>query len=100
MDRHICRSCAFFALNGYDLCDRELKQSWFTTLRCRGYVFDQSRESRCGVYCDYITFKQWVEILRTPIDGGQRSETWNRFKDENLEKQNSIAMTNEHITKL
>jgi hypothetical protein len=100
VDRHVCRNCAFFALNGYDLCGMEMKQSWFTTLRCRGYVSDPSRESKCGVCSDYISLKQWAEILRTPIDGGQRSAAWDRFKSGNLEKQNSIAMTNEYITKL
>ena len=88
---HICTTCAFYGLNGYDILDKVQKKklSWFTTLRCRGYVFDPSREARCGVCCDYISLDQWATIVRTPITDGRRIAAWDGFKRENLEKQNS-----------
>lgn len=84
-------TCAFFGLNGYDIYDKERKKklSWFTALRCRGYVFDPSREARRGVCCDYLSIDQWAAINRTPVTDGLRIAAWDGFKRENLEKQNS-----------
>ena len=88
---HICRTCAFFGLNGYDCLDKNQNKelSWFTALRCRGYVFDPSMEARRGVCCDYLSIDQWAAIVRTPITDGRRIAAWDGFKRENLEKQNS-----------
>ncbi len=59
------------------------------TLRCRGYVFDPSREARCGICGDYISLDQWTTIVRTPVTDGLKIAAWDGFKRENLEKQNS-----------
>ena len=71
--------------------DKKLKNelSWFTVLRCRGYVFDPFRKARRGVYCDYLSLDQWVTIIRALITDGRRIAAWDGFRRENLEKQNS-----------
>ena len=83
--QHLCSQCAFYGMNGYDLCDKKIirnPEEWHAQHRCHGYVHEKDAD-KSGFCSSYLSLTQWAVVETTPIQGMERGRIWEEFKEQN-----------------
>ena len=89
---HLCSSCAFYEMNGYELCDKSIvgnQAEWDALHRCHGYIWNDEVEPE-GNCLSYLSLEQWAIVEGTPIKEGERIRVWEKFRAENLSDKNLL----------
>ena len=85
VNNHLCSQCAFYGMNGYDLCDKTIIRNpgeWNAQHRCHGY--SRSKEADKNCFCSsFLSLPQWAAVESTPIRAGERIRKWEEFKEQN-----------------
>lgn len=84
-NKHLCSQCAFFGINGYDLCDKTIIRNpgeWHALHRCQGYFRSKEADKNC--FCSsFLSLPQWATVESTPLRDGERIRKWEEFKKQN-----------------
>ena len=83
--RHLCKRCAFYETNGFDVYvplvkggETEKMREWRDERRCRGYVSVIEKDLNC--FCSsFLSLNQWAEVQACPPYSEEKGRKWREF---------------------